>query len=170
MKKLVTLVLLSLTLNLVAQEYNALSISEIRDNKTPKAVAWNFVMSIINQDYYQMESLSDALFINEINNWMKEIGTTSYYQLFKEEIIHDIVGMRPVMRDGWRLVCSEEYYHDLSNYGVDESYMGLQACSVSFNCMKDGQIYSWQSNTEHDTTARVILIYKENKWKVLGFK
>lgn len=161
---------LFLSLGIVAQSYHSLNSDEINECKTPQAIAWNFVMSVINQDYYQMESLCDRLFLKELHDWMKEEGVSSYNQLFTEEKIHDIVGMRPVMREGWRLVCEDEYYHDLSGYDIDDDYKKLQACSVRFNCMKDNQIYSWQSNTEHDTTARVILVYKGDKWHVIGFK
>ncbi len=161
---------LFLSLGIVAQSYHSLNSDEIKECKTPQAIAWNFVMSIVNQDYYRMEPLCDRLFLKELHDWMKEEGVSSYNQLFTEEKVHDIVGIRPVMREGWRLVCADEYYYDLSGYAIDDDYKSLQACSVSFNCMKDNQIYSWQSNKEHDTTARVILVYKDEKWQVIGFK
>ena len=161
---------LCLSLGIAAQNYHSLSSSEIEECKTPQAIAWNFVMSIINQDYYRMESLCDKLFLNDLQEWMKQAGVTSYYQFFTEDKVHDIVGMRPVMREGWRLVCDDEYFHDLSDYSVDEYYKSLQACSIHFNCMKNNQLYSWQSDRKHDTTARVILVYKDDKWQVIGFK
>ena len=158
-----------LSLSMSAQNYHTINSEEIEKCKTPQAIAWNFVMSIINQDYYRMESLCDKVFLNELQEEMKQVGASSYYQFFTEDIVHDIVGMRPVMREGWRLVCTDEYFHDLSRYNIDDYYKSLQACSVSFNCMKDNQIYSWQSDA-HDTTARVILVYKDDKWQVVGFK
>ena len=161
---------LFLSLGIAAQEYHSLSSGEIAECKSPQAVAWNFVMSIVNEDYARMESLCEKAYVNEMREWMRADGIASYSQIYTEEVIHDICGMRPVLREGWQLVCDDEYYHDVARYDRDGSYNGLKGCSVSFDCMKDGQIYSWSDNREHDTTARVILVNKDNKWQVIGFK
>lgn len=48
-------------MGLSAQTFRTLPDDEIEACETPQAVAWNFVESILRQDYARMESLTDSL-------------------------------------------------------------------------------------------------------------
>lgn len=192
MKKEIILLLLVLPISLVAQDYKSdgfdynlsahenpqeytqafyvLSDQEIKECKTPSAVAWNFVMSIVDQDYTRMESLTDSLLISDFETMMKENNISSYKDFFTEEVINDISGMRPILREGWQLVCDDGWYVDFSDDDIDEYYKTLQGYTLHFDCMKNGEMYSLQPVREHDATARVILVYNKGKWLVIGFK
>ena len=159
----------SCAVTLSAQNYHFLSNSEIDECKTPQAVAWNFVMSVINYDYQRMLDYVDSSFIEMINDYyFKELGLKSYSEVFIEGRIRDICGMRPLLKEGYQIVCSDEYYHKMNFSDVEESYKDVPTCSVSFDCIDvRGQFYS---DNEHDADARVILIFKDNKWRVFSFK
>lgn len=162
MKKIMTFLLLGLSIGLVAQDFRALSMQEIKECKSPESVAWNFVVSVLLNQYDVMESLSSPELIEELQVKMSESKMTHYAQLFTEQYFHDISGIRPALIEGYRLVCDSPYC-DTMKIGSDE----VPICSVHFNCADDnGNIYSGQ----HDTTVRVILLNINNKWIVRGFK
>lgn len=158
--------LLVLPLGLSAQTFRMLSDNEIEACETPQAVAWNFVESILGQDYARMESLTDSLALYFLKTKMEKMNS-SYEQLFVH-YLDGIVEVRNQMTKGWRLVCDEGSYHDLSNMSLDESYPSLQACSVTFDLMKKGKSFSQKRKC--GAVARVTVIQKDGKWQVLNIK
>lgn len=162
MKKIMTFLLLGLSIGLVAQDFRSLSMQEIRECKSPEAVSWNFVVSVLLNQYDVMESLSSPELIEELQTMMRKSHFTHYSQLFTEQYFQDISGIRPVLIEGYRLVCDSPYY-DTMKIGSDE----VPICSVHFNCADtNGNMYVGQ----HDATVRVILLNVNNKWVVRGFK
>lgn len=159
--------LLVLPLGLSAQTFRALPDDEIEACETPQAVAWNFVESILGQDYARMESLTDSLALHFLKTKMEKMNSSSYEQLFVY-YLGGIVEVRKQMTQGWKLVCDEGSYHDLSNLSVDESYQSLRACSVTFDLMKKGKRYAQKRNLE--AVVRVTVIQKNGKWQVLNIK
>lgn len=167
MKRVITFLLLCLTMSLVAQNYKTLSLQEIRDCKSPEAVAWNFVVSVLLNQYDVMESLSSPDLVADLHSMMSEYKSTNYTQIFTEQRMHDIVGIRPILHEGYHLVCSDPYYHSLDGYTDLDGYTENQACSVRFDCVDN---YGNHYAGEHDADCRVILIHTDNKWVVRGFK
>lgn len=151
--------------------YHSLSQSEIDECKTPQSVAWNFVMSIIENDYNRMNELTSDSFKQIIQEMMEQVGVKTFKEFFTEKNIHDICGMRPVLKKGYHLVCTDEYYHEIENNDKTDELYGIQVCDVHFDCSnKKGELYSESSKRQHDTTARVILAFINEKWQVIGFK
>lgn len=159
--------LIVLPLGLSAQTFRTLSDNEIESCETPQAVAWNFVESILGQDYARMESLTDSLTLHLVKTKMENMHFSSYEQLFLY-YLDGILDVRKQMTKGWSLVCDEGSYQDLSNLSVDESYQSLRACSVTFDLMKKGKSYSQKRNC--GAAVRVTVIQKDGKWRVLNFK
>ena len=192
MKVRLTLLVLVISTNLFAQDYNSdghdynlyahehprkyarafhvLDDKNIAECKSPQAVAWNFVMSVVNNDYDRMVSLADSSLVSGLDSMMKGEKLTSYKELFTEEYIDDISGMRPILQEGWQLVCDNGEYIDFSDYAVEDYYKKLKGFTIHFDCMKNGEMYSLQLVRKHDATVRVILVYIEDQWKVTGFK
>lgn len=158
--------LLVLPLGLSAQTFRVLADDEIEACETPQAVAWNFVESILSQDYARMESLTDSLALHFLKTKMEKMNS-SYEQLFVH-YLDGIVEVREQMTQGWELVCDEGSYHDPSNLSVDESYQSHRACSVTFDLMKKGESYAQKRNLE--AVVRVTVIQKNGKWQVLNIK
>ena len=159
--------LIVLPLGLSAQTFRTLPDDDIEACETPQAVAWNFVESILGQDYARMESLTDSLALHLMKTKMEKMNFSSYEQLFVH-YLEGIVEVRKQMTKGWSLVCDEGSYHDLSNLSVDESYQSLRACSVTFDLMKKGERYAQKRNL--GAVVRVTVIQKDRKWKVLNIK
>jgi hypothetical protein len=156
-----------------AQNIERLSTREIEECATPRSVAYNFVMSIINQDYERMKTLMTWQFmLQEID--LKQEGLSWAKLYSSSEYVHDIVEMRPVVQAGYSVVITNSYVLDTDNYftvyGEKNPYSGLDAFSVSFNCA-DAQdnIYDGKYG-DYDTTARILLVKQDGKWKVFGFK
>lgn len=158
--------LIVLPLGLSAQTFRTLPDDDIEACETPQAVAWNFVESILGQDYARMESLTDSLALHFLKTKMEKMNS-SYEQLFVH-YLEGIVEVRKQMTKGWSLVCDEGSYHDPSNLSVDESYQSLRACSVTFDLMKKGERYAQKRNL--GAVVRVTVIQKDRKWKVLNIK
>lgn len=153
-----------------AQTIERLSKSEISENETPRAVAYNFVLSIINEDYLKMYSLMTAEFRSDLNTALVS-ENMSCSQLFSPDNMHDIVGMRPVVKMGYDVVITNSWIlnqNDVARYS--ENYVGLPAFSVSFNCVDAYNNFYDDTYGAYDTTARVLLVKQEGEWKVFGFK
>jgi len=153
-----------------AQNIERLSEQEINACETPHSVAYNFVMSIINQDYTKMESLMTSEYLNEMKEGLKKEGIT-WAKLFSSEYVHDIVEMRPVIKIGYSVVITDFYVTDTDKfygmYGEKSPYSGMPAFSVFFNCAdSQDNIYFG----DYDTTARILLVEKNGKWQVFAFK
>lgn len=164
-----------------AQQIVRLNPNEIETNETPQAVAYNFVMSIINEDYDMTRGLITPYFQGMIDRWAYEAGVPeeeimsgkTVERLFSGEyFMNDIMGMRPVIKKGYDLVITDSFEEDLSRYFSDDEnpYEGYRAYSVSFTCAdaKDN-IYDGKYG-EYDITTRVVLLYQHGRWMVLFFK
>lgn len=153
-----------------AQQVERLSNAEIEANETPKAVAYNFVTSIINENYAQTVELMTLGFFFELMPGLFGEGIP-IEQLFSREYMHDIVDMRPVVKLGYEVVITDSWELDSDKYFEDGSkYKGEPAFSVSFNCVDANNNFYDGSHGEYDTTARVMLVKEEGVWKVFGFK
>jgi hypothetical protein len=153
------------TMSCEGQYITILSQDEISECTTSLAVAYNFVLSIVNGDYIKMKTLITTGFDQLLNNELTENNLT-LDELFSDEYIHDIAGMRPAVKKGYKVSIMNSSEIDAKDY--DDALAGLPAYSVSFDCIKgDCDIYS---EGDTDTDVRVLLIKENGKWKIFGFK
>ena len=153
-----------------SQQIERLSESEIEANETPKAVAYNFVTSIINEDYAKTVDLMTLGFFFELMPSLFGEGIP-IDQLFSNKYMHDIVDMRPVVKLGYEVVITDSWELESDKYFEEDSkYYGAPAISVSFNCADANNNFYDGKHGEYDTTARVLLVKEDGLWKVFGFK
>ncbi len=156
-----------------AQQIERLSKSEIEENETPRAVAYNFVNYIIEQEYVRMYLLVTPQFRAEMREWAQTEGV-ELTKLFTRDHMHDIVDMRPVVQMGYDLVIYNSWVLDTDEffgmYGESNPYKGLPAFSVSFTCVDANDNVYDGTYGDYDVTARVMLVKIDGKWKVFGFK
>lgn len=153
-----------------AQHIERLSKAEIEANKTPRAAAYNFVTSVITENYAQtVELMTLGLFFELMPDLFGE--GIPINQLFSMEYMHDIVDMRPVVKLGYEVVIvasqdinSEEYFEEGSKYRGQPAYAFKFDCADANNKLYDG------SQGQYDTDVTVMVVIEEGKWKVFGFK
>lgn len=169
-KSIIVVLLLFLSSMGFAQDKNGivrLTSREIEENKTPQAVAYNFVMSIVEEKYSVTVDLMTENFFFQLMPYLFGDGIP-ISQLFSSEYMHDIVEMRPVVKLGYDVVITNS--HELDYSGDDNPYKGMDGYSVSFDCANaKGEIYDG-SKGNYDTDARVMLVKKDDMWQVTGFK
>ena len=153
-----------------AQNIERLSKAEIEANETPRAVAYNFVTSIITENYAQtVELMTLGLFFELMPDLFGE--GIPINQLFSTEYMHDIVEMRPVVKLGYEVVIvasrdidSKEFFEEGSKYRGQPAYAFKFDCADANNKLYDG------SHGQYDTDVTVVVVKEEGKWKVFGFK
>ncbi len=107
MKKIGLIILLIMCAKIMNAQI--LSTDEISECKTVQAVAWNFVMSIVEEDYDLMEKLMAPDYKKDLKNSMLKAGNSSYKELFTPKYLHDIVGMRSLLKNGYQLTITQVY-------------------------------------------------------------
>ena len=153
-----------------AQNIERLNKAEIEANETPRAVAYNFVTSIITENYAQtVELMTLGLFFELMPDLFGE--GIPINQLFSTEYMHDIVEMRPVVKLGYEVVIvasrdidSKEFFEEGSKYRGQPAYAFKFDCVDANNKLYDG------SHGQYDTDVTVGVVIEEGKWKVFGFK
>lgn len=149
-----------------AQQVKKLEDIEIKENKTPCAVAYNFITSIISENYgTTIEQITDEYFFNLMPALIIEGLPPS--QVFSTPNIIDI---RNVMKHGYSVVITKNEPFDSNAYFEDDSnYKGLPAFKVTFACADaNNKIYDG-SNGDYDAVTTVMLVKKNEVWKVIGF-
>lgn len=152
------------------QSIERLSLAEISENSTPKAVAYNFVTSVIEERYHTtVELMTLGLFFELMPDLFG--GGIPINQLFSSEYTHNIVDMRPVVKLGYEVVLvasqdinSEEYFEEGSKYRGQPAYAFKFDCADANNKFYDG------SQGQYDTDVTVMVVKEKGKWKVFGFK
>lgn len=153
-----------------AQNIERLNKAEIEANETPRAVAYNFVTSIITENYAQtVELMTLGLFFELMPDLFGE--GIPINQLFSPEYMHDIVDMRPIVKLGYEVVIvasrdidSKEFFEEGSKYRGQPAYAFKFDCADANNKLYDG------SHGQYDTDVTVVVVKEEGKWKVFGFK
>ena len=175
-KSLILLTSLLLSMGCFAQQLSIerLSQNEIKECKTPRAVAYNFAKYVMNQNNVGVILLSTPQFSAELEEWAQSAGVNSLKQLFTRDHMHDIVDMRPVVQMGYDIVISDSWILDLDEhfgrYGEPNPYKGCPGLSVSLTCADaNNNIYDGTYG-DYDVTARILLVKYQGQWKVFGFK
>ncbi len=126
-----------------------------------EAVAWNYVMSIVNENYGLMEQFMASEYLIKMRNELQQAGLT-YEQAYQPKRIHDFSDMRPLLKRGWHLVIT-----DVRNQTVFYNNEEVTGVSVSFNCANANNVlYPADGMYEHDSDGRVVLLSLYGVWKV----
>ncbi len=175
MRKIVlTVILLACSLITIgAQDIERLDEQTIAECKTPEAVAYNFIMAVVTEDYDKMEKLVTPDFSQMVSEIMAEEGFETYSQFFNSEIVGgDIVWARDELLElGLDLVISKKYFHSSQAFhGVDQD---KELLSINFHlALQDAIITTDDSGTfgRDGRVGRIILECVNGEWKVWSFK
>lgn len=151
----------------VAQKAERLSRNEINANETPRAVAYNFVISIIEEDYVTMTKLMTSECLADLIEEMREDKLTFSEYFSSDNDVHDIVEMRPVVRMGYQLVIDDMGVLNSNDYSANRD---VPMCYVSFDCVDANNKYYDGTYGKYDTTVDVYLVKQNGIWKVFEFK
>lgn len=153
-----------------SQQIVRLNQSEISENKTPSAVAYNFVTSIIEEDYAKAVELMSTRYFFELMPALIMDGIP-INQLFSTAYTHEIVDMRPVVELGYNVVITERHPIDSKTDKEKASeFDGLPAYSISFGCADANNKFYDGSHGKYDVETTVFLIQEEGEWKIFGFE
>lgn len=144
--------------------------SEIDKGEQPRAVAYKFVMSIVDENYVDaVELMSLELFFNLMP--MLVLEEVPIDQLFSTKYGHKIVDMRPVVKMGYEVVVTNVQDVDSQNFFDDGSnYRDAPAFRVSLNCADaNGKIYDG-SQGSYDTEVHVVIVREDDEWKVYNYE
>ena len=148
-----------------------LSYEEITQSRTPSAVAYNYIMAILAEDYQKMLSyMSDdgkvslGYLMCEAD---KEAGIQSYHALYSfEGSKYNILAWLSCIGNGYEVV--PLYVQDMDDY-----YDGKESLGVYIHCVPTNEIgvQGFQDITRCNEINPKVMLTKENgKWMVLGLK
>ena len=149
-----------------AQTYERLSEEEIAASESYKAVAYNFVYAFINRDTDKLKELIDSTAYNHVFG-----GDDGVKAILQSNNIHDIADMRHIISLGYYPVVTLCNELDLSPYfNHFNPYVGCEAMNVRFDCVSaNGEFFS-RNLGDFDSDVRVMLVFVNNKWRIVGFK
>lgn len=153
-----------------SKEIIRLDQAEINECKTPNAVAYRFVTSIIEEDYATAVEMMSSRYFFELMPILFYDGVP-IEQLFSSEYTHDIVDMRPVVEQGYEVVITDSHPVDPEKNVSENSESEEPATySVTFGCADaNNKLYNGKKDN-YDTETTVLLIQEDEDWRVLEFK
>lgn len=153
-----------------AQQILRLNQEEIKANETPQAVAYNFVKSIIFEDYANAVELMSLDYFFELMPTLF-VEQVPIDRLFSSEYTHKIVDMRPVVNLGYEVAITETQLLDPNEFfDEDSKYRAEPAYFISFCCADDkGHLYDGKHG-KYDTDVKVMIVREDDVWKVNGFE
>ncbi len=196
LKKLFVIVLSVMALeSIYAQSSNPivrrLSNQEIAEGKTPSAIAYNFINSILQKDFPRMIQYLDLSprELQEIDEYMQEHGETYETLCRKEEYVVGILSWLPVLNKGYEIVVAniedfwlaktddgwmvdpEQIVKDGMVYipGEEKPYVGIHQKRVYVTCSPSSEvnILTFDDVSRYkDTQVKVILRLSDNRWMV----
>lgn len=146
---------------------NRLNAQEVAQCKTPAAVAYNFVMAALDQDYDRMYSYMAKDGREYLQHEMEKNEVTSLNALFSLEGKLHIFGWRPALYDGYEVAVL---------YVQDEGeYDGVEYKKIYIGCVPSSQIgiagfQDIERYDRYETNVKVVVATENGRWKVLGFK
>lgn len=152
-----------------SQNIERLSQAEIDSCDTPRAAAYNFVMSIVVENYSQtVKLMSLDLFYEYMQTAIMQMIPNS--ELFSTKYMHKIVDMRPVVKMGYDVVITDVKAVDSTNIEESVEFRGKPGCIVSFDCANAKNKLYDGSKGDYDTSVKVYVVEEKEEWRVLGFK
>ncbi len=166
-----------------------LSQQEIIQCVTPAAVAYNYVIAILNQDYYRAMSYMAP---ETASSW-REAGVDALNERFSTPGKLNIHGWRPALLNGYEVTIAyvqDEWYYEENGYlywnpdavvidgliylpGEDIPRWGINEKKVYVTCSPSSEIgyVGFQDITRYgETNVKVLLQEFDGVWKVTGFK
>ena len=196
LKKLFVIVLSVMALeSIYAQSSNPivrrLSNQEIAEGKTPSAITYNFINSILQKDFSHMIQYLDLSprELQEIDEYMQEHGETYETLCRKEEYVVGILSWLPALDNGYEIVVAniedfwlaktddgwmvdpEQIVKDGMVYipGEEKPYVGIHQKRVYVTCSPSSEvnILTFDDVSRYkDTQVKVILRLSDNRWMV----
>ena len=145
---------------------NRLGAKEISANKTPAAVAYNFINAILDSNTERMLSYMDDAVANDFEKNRMMNGYSNYDPFFSEDGSKlNILGWKPYLSNGEVAVLYvQSEWFDEKGREIKKVYVG---CVPSEEVDRVG----FQDITKYGDTDVKVLVAKENdSWKVVGFK
>ena len=144
--------------------------TESPEKEAAREAAYQFVMNIVNENYAEVVELMTLEYFFQLMPGLFGEGIP-IDELFSSEYTHGIVGMRPVVKMGYKVVAVDCSTFDTKTYFQEGSkYMGQPAYSVTFDCFDaDNKKYDG-SQGQYDTDVTVRVVKEEGAWKVFGFE
>lgn len=142
---------------------------EIAANITPRAVAYNYIMAILNEDYSKMFSYMSSWGREWTDYVMAEMyaeyGIRTYHELFSlQDSKYNVLGWKPYLKKGYEVAVL--YVQDISMFDEEEVF-------VYVHCVPSDEIniYSVHGITVCNEAHPKIIVRKEDGvWKVDGIK
>lgn len=196
LKKLFVIVLSVMALeSIYAQSSNPivrrLSNQEIAEGKTPSAIAYNFINSILQKDFPRMIQYLDLSprELQEIDEYMQEHGETYETLCRKEEYVVGILSWLPALNNGYEIVVAniedfwlaktddgwmvdpEQIVKDGMVYipGEEKPYVGIHQKRVYVTCSPSSEVnlLTFDDISRYkDTQVKVILRLIDDRWMV----
>lgn len=169
MKKLLIIFALAAFCNVIAIAQSSpnpvvkrLSQQEIASCKTPAALAYNYVLAILNRDYNRAMSYMTA---ETAQKW-REVGTSVLDKEFSTPGKLNIHGWKPALSEGYEIAVL--YIQD------EGEYEGQMVKKIYVGCVPSSEINvsGFQDITRYDyeTNVKVLVLSTGRGWKVAGFK
>ncbi len=196
MKKNLLIIVLVMFCNAIAiaQSYpnpivKRLSPQEVATCKTPAAIAYNYVIAILNKDYTRAASFMTRELALE---WRKA-GVSELNKTFSTPGKLNIHGWEPALSQGYEVIVAyvqDDWYYEENGSmywdpdqvvkdgmihikGESEPRVGINVKKVYVTCSPSSEIghVGFQDITRYgDTNVKVLLQKFKGVWKVLGFK
>lgn len=198
MKKTIAILLVTMVVGFsYAQSPNPivkrLSDKEIAENKTPSAVAYNFVNAILQKDFNKMRTYMESSVAREFTDSnVRALGLNTLEDYFSSGKL-GILSWKPALSKGYEVAIA--YVQDLWYYeengslytpfsyevkdgmlylpGEDKPRVGINEKKVYVTCSPSSEInkVGFQDITRYgDTNVKILLEKINGKWKVTGFK
>lgn len=147
-----------------AQNIERLGNDTIEVNEDAGTIAYDFVMSVINEDYDNAVELMSARYYYTLMRLFFEGVTIN--QIFSTEYTHKIVDMRPVVKLGYEVMVT-----DVQTIKSDTFiYSGRSIYHVSLDCVNKQNEFYDGSKGDYDTSVTVTVIEENGELRVLGFE
>lgn len=166
-----------------------ISPQEVAQCKTPEAIAYNYVIAILNKDYTRAASYMTE----DIAQIWRELGTNALNKEFSTPGKLNIHGWEPALAKGYEVaiayVQDTWYYEENGSFyynpdqvvkdgmiylpGENKPRVGINEKKVYVTCSPSSEInhVRFQDITRYgDTNVKVLLQKFNGVWKVMGFK
>lgn len=166
-----------------------ISPQELAQCKTPEAIAYNYVIAILNKDYTRATSYM----IKEFAQKWHEAGTNALNNLFSTPGKLNIHGWEPALASGYEVAIAyvqDDWYYEENDSmncdpdqvvkdgmiylpGENKPRIGINVKKIYVTCSPSSEInhVRFQNITRYGNTNVKVSLRKVNGvWKVMGFK
>lgn len=144
--------------------------TESPEKEAAREAAYQFVMNIVNENYAEaVKSMTLEYFFQLMPGLFGE--GIPIEVLFSSEYTHNMVDMRPVVKQGYEVQAVDCSAFDTKTYFQEGTkYRGQPAYSVTFDCFDANNKKYDGSQGQYDTDVTVRVVKEEGVWKIFGFE